>query len=192
MSRESRRAEQAEQSRQSQQHRLFIGARAALVSGIVVGIAVIGTQLFISALYPERPTRDLVAAMASPVSTLATSIISGLATILALMLTMLGLSQNLNKNLSAAFYMRIKRISITAIADMITGIVLLLILSSPIQTATQQSQKATPLEITVTYYTLVALTSVAAGLFVAIIIMLYNAATTVIEAIMPSRFDNSG
>ncbi|HET7035853.1 MAG TPA: hypothetical protein VFI42_09260 [Thermomicrobiaceae bacterium] len=176
----------------AQQHHLFIGARAALVAGVIVGIAVVGSQLFISAIYSQRDSRALVAAMASPASTLSSSIITGLATILALMLTMLSLSQNLNQHLSAAFYTRVKRISVVAIADMIAGIVLLLILSSPIQTATQQSRQASPLEITLTYYALIALAGIVAGLFVAVIVMLYNAVTTVVEVIRPDRFSDEG
>ena len=184
--------QQSQPPQQTQQRRLFIGARAALVAGLIVGIVVVGSQLFISAIYSERDSRALVAAMAGPAGTLSSSIITGLATILALMLTMLSLSQNLNQHLSAAFYTRIKRIAVVAIADMIAGIVLLLILSSPIQTATQQSRQASRLEVTLTYYALIALSGIVAGLFVAVIVMLYNAVSTVVEVIRPDRFNDEG
>lgn len=175
----------------NQEKTLFVGARAALVSGVVIGAVVVGTQLFIGALYSAREIRELVAAMSSPVSTLSTAIISGLATILALMLTMLSLSHTLQQSLSDAFYKRIRRIALLSIIDMTVGIVLLLLLSSPIQQASQQAQQqGGTLGVTVTYYVLIGLTSVVAGLFVTIIVMLYNAITTVIQAVRPSA-DNS-
>ncbi len=173
--------------KEGQERTLFVGARAALVSGVVVGAVVVGTQLFIGALYSAREIRELVAAMSSPVSTLSTSIISGLATILALMLTMLSLSHTLQQDLSDAFYKRIRRIALLSIIDMTAAIVLLLLLSSPIQQASQRAQeRGGALEVAVTYYLLIGLTSIVAGLFVAIVVMLYNAITTVIQAVRPS------
>ncbi len=177
-------------SKQGQEETLFVGARAALVAGVVVGGVVVGTQLALGALYSARETRELVAAMASPVSTLATAIISGLTTILALMLTMLSLSHSLQQRLSDAFYTRIRRIALLSIVDMIVSIVLLLLLSSPIQEASQQAQQGGgTLAVTLTYYALIGLTALVAGVFVTIIVMLYNAVTTVIQAVRPSAGD---
>lgn len=185
------RSEESEESGNSQEHRLFVGARAALISGVVVGAVVLGSQLFIGLIYTGHSRRDLVAAMTSPASTLSTSVITGTATILALMLTMLSLSHSLNQQLGRPFYTRIGRISLLAIVDMIASIVVLLVLSSPIQTATQQSQQVGGPAVSATYYTLVGLTAIVAGVFVATIVMLYNAVTTVIEAVKPSALSKS-
>ena len=180
-------------SEQGQEETLFVGARAALIAGVVVGGVVVGMQLVLGTLYSARETWELVAAMASPVSTLATAVISGLATILALMLTMLSLSQSLQQRLSDAFYTRIRRIALLSIVAMIASIVLLLLLSSPLQGASQQAQQGgRTLEVTITYYALTGLTSLVAGIFVTIIVMLYNAVTTVIQAVRPRAGDAAG
>ncbi len=169
-----------------QQRTLFVGARAAAVSGVVVGFVVVGSQFLVGAIYSGAQARQLIAAMASPVSSLATAIISGLATILALMLTLLSLSHKLEQGLSAAFYTRIERIALVAIIDMVAAIVLLLILSSPIQEASERAEQSGTLPVTLTYYLLVGLAALVAGLFVGVIVMLYNAVQTVIAAVAPA------
>jgi hypothetical protein len=178
-------------SEKSQEHMLFVGARAALIGGVIVGAVIIGMQLLIGRVYSGSEARALIVAMSSPVSTLSTTIIGGLATITALMLTMLSISHTLQEKLSRAFYKRIQRIVLVSIVDMVTAIVLLLILSSPIQKASQQAQQAGSLAATLTYYLLIAMTALVAGLFVSIVIMLYNAVQTVIEAVRPGA-ESSG
>ncbi|MDP9369001.1 MAG: hypothetical protein M3Q03_12095 [Chloroflexota bacterium] len=166
---------------------LFVGARAAAVAGVVVGGVVVGSQLLIGAVYSGGQARQLVVAMSNPVGTLATAILSGLAAILALMLTMLSLSRKLDQDLSAAFYARVERIALLSILDMVAAIVLMLLLSSPIQEASREVEQAGELQVRLTYYLLVVLTALVSGLFVAVIVMLYNAIQALIRAVAPNR-----
>lgn len=172
---------------EQEQRTLFIGARAAAVAGVVVGGVVIGAQFVVGSIYSGAEARQLVVAMSGPVSSLSTAIISGLATILALMLTLLSLSRKLEQELTQAFYTRVQRIALLSILDLVAGIAMLLILSSPIQKASEQAKQAGQLQVTITYYVLVGLTALLAGLFVAIIVMLYNAVQAVIQAVAPEH-----
>lgn len=166
-----------------EQRMLFVGARAAGISGVVVGGIVVGSQLLVGRVYSGAEARQLVLAMSGPVSSLASAILAGLATILALMLTLLGLSRRLEQQMGLPFYKRIERIALLSIVDMVGAIALMLILSSPIQEASAQAEQAGDLQVTLTYYLLVGLTAAVAGLFVTIIVMLYNAVQTVIDAV---------
>ncbi len=170
-------------SSEHEQRILFVGARAAGIAGVVVGGIVVGSQFLIGRVYSGAEARQLVLAMAGPAGSLASAILAGLATILALMLTLLSLSRRLEQGLGLAFYARIERIALLSIIDMVAAIALLLLLSSPIQEAGEQARQAADLQVTLTYYVLVGLTAVVAGLFVAIIVMLYNAVQTVISAV---------
>ncbi len=166
---------------------LFVGARAAAIAGVVVGGVVVGSQLLIGAVYSGRQARQLLLAMSTPVGTLATAILSGLAAILALMLTMLSLSRKLDQELSTAFYARVERIALLSILDMVAAIVLMLLLSSPIQEASREAEQAGDLQVRLTYYLLIVLTALVSGLFVAVIVMLYNAIQALIRAVAPNR-----
>ncbi len=175
-----------DEAKERERRILFVGAKAAAIAGVVVGGVVVGSQFLIGTLYSGAQARQLVLAMASPVGTLATAILSGSAGILALMLTMLSLSRNLNQDLSGAFYIRIQRIALIAIVDMVAAITLMLMLSTPIQEASRQAEQAGELQVKLTYYFLVSLTALVSGLFVAVIVMLYNAVQAVIQAVAPN------
>lgn len=178
---------QTEGTVEREQRLLFVGARAAAIAGILVGGVVIGSQLLIGTVYSGSQARQLVLAMSGPAGTLATAILSGEAAMLALMLTMLGLSRKLDQDLSGSFYVRIQRIALLAILDMVAAIILMLLLSAPIQEASREAEQAGDLQVRLTYYLLMGLTAVVAGLFVAVIVMLYNAIQAVIQAVVPDR-----
>ncbi len=178
-------AGKGELSEERERRVLFVGARAAAIAGVVVGGVVVGSQLLVGAVYSGTQARQLVLAMAGPVGTLATAILSGLAAILALMLTMLGLSRKLDQGLGAAFYTRVGRIALLSILDMVAAIVLMLLLSSPIQETSKEAERAGDHLVRLTYYLLVGMTAIVAALFVGVIVMLYNAIQAVIQAVEP-------
>jgi hypothetical protein len=172
---------QTERAEERERRLLFVGARAAAIAGIVVGGVVIGSQVLIGTVYSGSQARQLVLAMSGPAGALATAILSGLAA----MLTMLSLSRKLDQDLSASFYVRIQRIALLAILDMVATITLMLLLSAPIQEASREAEQAGELQVRLTYYLLIGLTAVVAGLFVAVIVMLYNAIQAIIQAVAP-------
>ena len=88
------------------------------------------------------------------------------------------------------FYKRIERIALVSIIGLIAAIVLLLILSAPIQEASERAERAGTLQVTLTYYLLVGLAALVAGLFVGVIVMLYNAIQTVITAVAPAAAED--
>ncbi len=180
-------AGKGELSEERERRVLFVGARAAAIAGVVVGGVVVGSQVLVGAVYSGTQARQLVLAMAGPVGTLATAILSGLAAILALMLTMLGLSRKLDQGLGAAFYTRVGRIALLSILDMVAAIVLMLLLSSPIQETSKEAERAGDLLVRLTYYLLVGMTAIVAALFVGVIVMLYNAIQAVIQAVEPDH-----
>lgn len=97
---------------------------------------------------------------------------------------MLSLSRKLDQDLSGSFYVRIQRIALLAILDMVAAITLMLLLSAPIQETSREAGQAGDL--------LIGLTAVVACSFVAVIVMLYNAIQAVIQAVfqavVPEQF----
>lgn len=170
-------------SQAGQQRLLRVGARAAIVAGLLVGGIVAGLEILIGGVRSGSEARALVQNMLTPVSAMAQSIIGGLTTILALMLTLLSLSSRLDQNLSDSFYKRIRLLSLVSIVDIIAGILLLLVLSAPVGSAAKHAESLNPVLVSSAYYALIGLMALAAGLFVAVIVMLFNAVQTVIQAV---------
>lgn len=77
--------------------------------------------------------------MVTPVSAMGQAIISDMAAILALMLTLLSISPRLDRHLSRNFYKQVQLISLLSILDMIAASALMLALSTPIRSAARDS-----------------------------------------------------
>ncbi len=162
--------------------RLFIGGKKALTGGVLAfGIALAG-QWLVGQVYSGYEARNLLEAMSASAHYLGSAVVTASATILALMLTMLSLSYQTDKDFDTIFYKRIKRIGVFTTISLIGGILLLLFLSMPLQEADTVPSRW----FTTIYYILMIFLAVLSGLLVAIVLMLLNAMTSLIEVIRPS------
>ncbi len=109
------------------------------------------------------------------------AVVTASATIIALMLTMIGLTRKAHDKFQAVFMVSVKRIAQISSIALITGILLLLFLSVPLQ----QSDQVPGSYFKVVYYILVSTNALVSGLLAAIVLMLLNAINSLIEVIHP-------
>lgn len=160
---------------------LFIGDKKALIGGFLAAAIALAGQWAIGQVYSGYEARKLLEAMASSAHYLGSAVVTASATIIALMLTMLSLSNQTEDDFDIIFYRRIERIGILATVSLIGGILLLLFLSVPLQEADSVPSRW----FTTIYYVLIGFLAVLSGLLVAIVLMLLNAMTSLIDVVRP-------
>ncbi len=144
-------------------------------------IALVG-QYLVGQVYNGWEARQLLESVISSALYFSSAIVTAAATILALMLTMLGLTSQSDTEFDSIFYKRIERIALLSTICLITGVLLLLFLSIPVQ----ESDQVPPSWYKIIYYVLIAFIAGLAGLIVAIVLMLFNAIKSLIDVISPS------
>lgn len=105
-----------------------------------------------------------------------------LGNILALMLTLLGLSATTDVELERAHYQRIKQIAWIDMVVLIVAVLVYLLLNVPLGQSEQATQAPGPWFATL-YYATLAVSSFLGGALIAIVLMLYNAVRDVIRII---------
>lgn len=162
---------------------LFIGAKRALIGGLLATGVALGGQWFVGQIYSGSEALKLVNALVPAARSVGSSVVTASGTILALMLTMLSLTSQASSNFDRIFYHRIQRIGLLSTIALAAGILLLLFLSIPVQ----ESDAVPSTWFGFVYYLLIVLTAGLAGLLVAIVLMLFNALTSLIKVLSPSR-----
>lgn len=167
---------------------LFLGAKRALVGGLLAGSIALGGQWFIGAVYSGAEARRLIEAMVPSARAVGTSVVTASGTILALMLTMLSLTSQARTSFDATFFKRIERIGQLSTIALATGILLLLFLSVPLQ----ESENVPDSWFRTVYFVLITLTAALSGLLVAIVLMLLNGMTSLIAVLRPTQRREAG
>lgn len=164
------------------EHTLFFGSKKALFGGFLAGSIALGGQWLVGQVYSGYEARQLLEAVASSSLYLAGSVVTASATIIALMLTMISLSKQTDNEFDSIFFKRIQRIGRLSAIALISGILLLLFLSIPLQESDQvPSYYFKPI-----YYVLIVFVAGLSGLMVSIILMLLNAINSLISIVKPS------
>lgn len=112
-----------------------------------------------------------------------------LGNILALMLTLLSLSAGSDVDLKWDLYQRVKQISWVVTIVLIVSTLIYLLLNVPLTEADKAAEQVWPGYGTL-YYASLALSSLLAGAFIAVVLMLYNTVRDVIQAIGPTEHDH--
>lgn len=165
---------------------LFVGAKRALVGGLLAGGVAIAGQLLVGQIYGGTEARRFLEAMIPSSRYVGSGVVTASATILALMLTMLSLSRHATSSLESTFFRRVEQIGLLSTIGLIAGVLLLLLLSIPIE----ESQQLPSSWYSFVYYFFIALTAGVAGTLVTIVLMLYNALKTMITVLSPDYFRN--
>lgn len=171
----------AEARREQSEEILFIGAKRALIGGILAGGVAIGGQFLVGQIYSGTEARSFLTALVPSARAVGTGVVSASATIMALMLTMVGLGRRATRDLGDRFFKRIERIGLLSTIGLSAGVLQLLILTIPLQ----ESQKLPASWFTIVYYALMTLTAAISGLMVAIVLMLFNAMQSLIKVFNP-------
>ncbi|MDQ4076029.1 MAG: hypothetical protein M3220_07260 [Chloroflexota bacterium] len=176
------------QQRQQSEHILCVGAKQALIGALLAAGVAIGGQLIVGQVYSGTEARRLLEALIPSARSVGTGVVSASATILALMLAMLSLSRHATSQLDMLFFKRVQQIGLLSTGALAAGILLLLLLSIPLQ----ESKNLPAGWYSTVYYLLVALTAAVAALLVAIVLMLYNALQSLIHVLRPVSPDGLG
>jgi len=165
---------------------LFVGDIWALVGGILAAAIALVGQWLIGRIYSGAEARHLLEAMNNSALWLGGSVVTASATILALMLTMLSLSDQTKIDFDRIFFKRIEQIGMMTTISLAGGILLLLFLSVPLQ----ESKNVPSQWFTIIYYILITFLALIAGLLITVVLMLLNAIRSLIEGVRPSDDDD--
>lgn len=168
--------------RQGEQN-LFLGAKRALIGGILAGGIALAGQWYIGQIYSGAEARRLLEAIVPSARSVGTSVVTASGTILALMLTMLSLTNQVKTNFDTIFFKRIERIGLLSTIALAAGLLLLLILSIPLQ----ESEKVPGSWYTTIYYILIVLTAGLVGLMISVVLMLLNAMKSLLSVLRPGK-----
>lgn len=165
------------------EHELFVGTKKALFGGVLAGAIALSGQMLVGQVYSGWEARKLLESVVSSTLYFGSAVISGSVTILALMLTMLSLTSNMDSEFDSVFFKRIKRIGLLSTIILIAGVLLMLFLSLPIE----ESKANLPNSwYEIIYYVLITYIAGLSGLIVGVVLMLFNAITSLIDVVKPS------
>lgn len=152
-------------------------AAGGLVTAITLFLAVWSVGLLGTA-----EARVLLESSFPSIRFLASSVVTVGATVLALMLTVLGFSESADRRFRTLHYRRIKHISLMTVVAIVASVALLLLLSVPLE----ESETLRAFYDYV-YYAFLAATSLLGGLVVAIVLLLHRTIKGLATAVSPEE-----
>lgn len=173
----------AENQQKEGEKNLFLGAKRALIGGLLAGGIALAGQWFIGQIYSGAEARRLLEAIVPSARSVGTSVITASGTILALMLAMLSLTNQAKTNFDNVFYRRIERIGLLSTISLAAGLLLLLILSIPLQ----ESKNVPGSWYSIVYYVLIVLSAGLVGLMISVVLMLLNAMKSLLSVLRPGE-----
>ena len=162
---------------------LFAGGKLAFIGAVITAAIAIGAQLMVGLVYVDSQAQAFLNTLIPASRSLASSIVTASATILALMLTIIGIISGQSSRLAPRFYQQVRNIARFDTIALAGSILLLLLFNFPIE-----EQQALPgAWFEVLYYTLLVLVAGITGLFVGTILMLYEAVIDLLIVHHPKR-----
>ena len=159
-----------------------VGNRWALIGGLLtVGIS-LAIRFFVGHIYGGAEAIKLIQALSDSSLYLGAAIATSSATILALMLTILGLARDATDDFGMKLYHRIDVIGLLSAISLCGSILLLILLSLPVG----QFDNLASWWFTGLYYTLVVLIAGLSGLLISTILMLFSTIRSVIATLTPT------
>lgn len=165
----------------------FTGDKWVYLGGAIAVLVSLAGRVLVGGLYGDAEALRLIEALENSSLYFGAAVATSSATILALMLTLLGLTRNAEREFDRWVYQSISRISVISTASLCGAILLLLLLSLPVG----DFEKLPDAWFPVLYYLLIVLIALLSGLFISAVLMLYTAIHHVVQAFRPGA-ENSG
>ena len=153
----------------------------------VVMVVVMGIGAFTLGSFGASDSRAMVEAILPTTNFLCSSIMTASAAILALMLTVLGLTTNADVKLNTTFYRRIKQIAFYDMIVLCYSIIFLVLQCIPIT----ESDEIPTWWYPSVYYGMLAASAILGGGMIAIVSMLYSAISSLIDVFGLEHGDHS-
>lgn len=154
-----------------------VDLRKALVGGVLAALVALAGSVSVGRLSGAEGL-VLLESMIPTIRFLCSSVMTASATILALMLTLLGLSHRTRTRMKTSHYRRVKQIALVDTATFVLATILLLSLNIPLQ---QEGIPGT--WFNTIYYIVIALSSLLGGCLITVMLMLYGAVRDMIYVV---------
>lgn len=161
------------------------GDRWTYLGGVIALSIALAVNFLGGNIYSSAKAREMIEALSSSALYFGAAIATSSATILALMLTLVGMTRESEHDFSDALYKRVMHICVLSTVTLCSAILLLLMLSLPVGEFQNIHANWYPIY----YWILVTLVSVLTGLIITVVLMLFNAIKNVITTLTPA-FDN--
>lgn len=157
-------------------------ARNAIIAGSLAG-AIILAGSWMTGHVSGGEARHLLEIIMPNVRSFSGTVVLASGTILALMLTLLGLSTSTDADLTYYHYQRVKQIARIDTATFIAAVLIYLLLNVPIE----ESDKSNVNFFYVLYYATLIISSALAGAVITVVLMLYNTIKDIINVLGPGE-----
>lgn len=178
----SERNERIKSISEQQRENLKEDGRRAAIGGCLAALTIMGASWMIGQISGSE-ARYLLEAVLPSVRAFSGTMMLALITVLALMLTLLGLSTSTETKLNWVHYQRIKQIALVDMVTFIVAVLFYLLLNVPIQ----ETDSGTLEWFYSLYYAALIISSLLAGAVITVVLMLYNAVRNIINAIGPEK-----
>jgi len=153
----------------------------SIVTMILLTALAVGAFLTVGQTYTDGTAGRLLDAMQTSIQTLSIAVITGSATIIPLMLTVLGMAKQANIEYGCGFYQQVRWVTLMCAGTILLSTLLIMIMTVPMTETNEVYELYRPI-----YYTVVGTASLIVGLFSAMIVMLADAVTDVISGLSPA------
>lgn len=150
-------------------------AKSAIMGGVIGGAVIFSGAIFLGEI-SEYEAKVLIEKSISGLNTLCNTVVLASATILALMLTLLGVGLRSNLDFNKVYYENILQVAKLDTIVIISGLVFFMIFNLPVA----ESENLPENWHKILYYTAVALSGILSGTFIVVVIMLYNTIKNII------------
>jgi len=150
-------------------------AKTAILGGIIGGVVIFVGTILLGEI-SSYEAKVLIEKSISGLNTLCNTVVLASATILALMLTLLGVGLRSNLKFNKIYYQHILHVAKLDTIVIISGLVFFLIFNLPVA----ESENLPANWHKILYYTAIALSGILSGTFIVVVIMLYNTIKNII------------
>lgn len=165
----------------------FHGDRWALIGGAVTMLVISAGRLFVGRLYSESQALSLYESLSQSSLYLGSAVVTGASTILALMLTVVGLADRADTRFSAKLFNIFYTLGLFSVGALIGAVLTLAVSALP----SEAVDELPPWLYSRFYTVLVVLVALLSGLMVTVVLMLFQAIRTIILAYHPDYDDIS-
>jgi hypothetical protein len=164
------------------QHPLTNQWNWSLIGGVIATAFTVIGLVIVGQVYSHLELQQLIEAMTPAMQMLGFTTVTATGTIIALMMTMLGLIHQADVKFKSSFYHSIRRIALFSTIDFIASVLLLSLVGIPFG----EADTVPAWWLNLLYYALILANALISGMLVTIILMLYEVVKSMINALKPA------